>query len=149
MVRAFYPLREGSLRPFGDFYRELDDLAHHLFENNEEGAVNKFTPHANLSETETGYELTLDLPGVNPEDVTVELNDGELSITGDRKSESEESGKTFHRIERQYGKFRRVVSIPVPVDEEKITADYAGGVLTVTVPKSEKIKPKRIPVKRA
>ena len=64
-------------------------------------------------------------------------------------AEADEKGKTFHRIERRYGKFRRVVTIPVPVDEEKITADYSEGVLKVNVPKSEKVKPKRIPVNKA
>ena len=145
MARTFMPFRNGSLAPLEDFYKEVDSLVHNFFEP-EEDRPRKFTPSANLSETETGYELTLDLPGVQPEDVTVELNDGQLLVAGERKSETEAAGKTFHRIERRYGQFRRVVSIPAAIDEDHITADYRDGVLTVSLPKSEKIKPKRITV---
>ena len=148
MARTFMPFRNGSLAPLEDFYKEVDSLVQNFFDPDESRA-NKFTPHANLAETEAGYELTLDLPGIDPEDVTVELNDGQLTVAGERKVEAEESGKTFHRVERRYGQFRRLVSLPAPVDEEKITANYRDGVLIVSLPKSEKIKPKRITVNKA
>ena len=146
MARTFMPFRNGSLAPLEDFYKEVDSLVQNFFDP--EDRTMKFTPSANLAETEMGYELTLDLPGINPEDVNVELNDGNLVIAGQRKSEHESSDKTFHRVERRYGSFRRVLSIPAPVDEEKISAEYRDGVLTVTLPKSEKVKPKRIAVNK-
>ena len=145
MARTFMPFRNGSLVPLEDFYKEVDSLVQNFFDHDEVGPQ-KFSPRANLAETETGYELTLDLPGVDPNDVTVEAHDGQLTVAGERKSETEEAGKTFHRVERRFGQFRRVVSIPAPVDEEKIAANYRNGVLTVSLPKSEKLKPKRITV---
>lgn len=148
MTRTFMPFRNGNLAPLEDLAREVDSLVQNIFDPEERGGgnVQKFTPAANLAETETSYELMLDLPGVNADDVSVELNDGQLIIAGERKSETEESGKTFHRVERRYGKFRRVLSIPAPVDEEKITAEYKDGVLSVLLPKSEKVKVKKIVV---
>ena len=86
MARTFMPFRNGSMAPLEDLYREVDSLVQNIFDP--EDRTSKFTPFANLAETETGYELTLDLPGVDPEDVSVELNEGRLVIAGERKSES-------------------------------------------------------------
>jgi len=147
MARTFMPFRNGAIAPLEDLYREVDSLVQNIFDP--EDRTTKFTPFANLAETETTYELTLDLPGVNPDDVTVELNEGKLVVAGERKSETEESGKTFHRVERRYGHFRRVLSIPAPVDEDGIVAEYRDGVLKVTLPKNEKVKVKRIQVNKA
>jgi len=147
MTRTFMPFRNGNLAPLEDLAREVDSLVQNIFDPEERGSTQRhFAPAANLAETETAYEFSLDLPGVNAQDVSVELNDGKLIVSGERKSEEEEAGKTFHRVERRYGKFRRVVSIPAPVDDDKIAAEYQDGVLTVTLPKSEKVKVKKIVV---
>jgi len=148
MTRTLRPFREGALRPLDDFYKEMDSLVNSFLYSNGEGGGTGFQPSANLAETETGYELSLDLPGIAPQDVHVEMHDGKLFVSGERKAEKEEKGKTFHRIERSYGSFRRMVSVPTPVDEEHITADYVDGVLTVKLPKSNKAKPRRIPVQK-
>lgn len=142
------PFRNGNLAPLEDLAREVDSLVQNIFDP-EERTQQKYTPLANLAETETAYELSLDLPGIDADDVSVELNDGKLIVTGERQSEDEDSEKTFHRVERRYGKFRRVLSIPAPVDEEKITAEYKDGVLSVVLPKSEKIKVKKISVSKS
>lgn len=147
MVRTFMPFRNGTIAPLEELAREVDSLVNNMFDP-EDRAV-KFTPFANLAETESGYELTLDLPGVDPNEVSVELNDGKLVVAGERKVEAEEVGKTYHRVERRYGQFRRVVAIPAPVDEDKITAEYKSGVLTVYLPKSQKAKAKKITVNKA
>lgn len=151
MTRTFMPFRNGNLAPLEDLAREVDSLVQNIFDPEERSAPAQrhFAPTANLAETETAYELSLDLPGVNADDVSVELNDGKLIVTGERKSEEEQSGKTFHRVERRYGKFRRVVNIPAPIADDQITADYKNGVLTVTLPKSEKVKVKKIVVNQA
>lgn len=147
MTRTFMPFRNGNLAPLEDLAREVDSLVHTIFDPEERAQPSqKFTPAASLAETETVYELTLDLPGVNADDVSVELNDGKLIVSGERKAPEEVEGKTFHRVERRYGKFRRVVTIPAPVDDDSITAEYKDGVLTVALPKSEKIKVKKIVV---
>jgi HSP20 family protein len=91
--------------------------------------------------------VTVDLPGVKPEDVCVELHDNQPKISGNRNTEDEPKGRTYHRVERPSGEFRRVIALPVPVDEAKIEADFHQGVLKVLLPKSEKVKPTRIAVK--
>jgi HSP20 family protein len=106
-----------------------------------------FSPETNFAETETQYEITLDLPGVKPEDFNLEFDDGQLWITGERKEEEVEKGKTFHRVERSYGQFRRGVSLGPDVDPEKIEATYKDGVLTVIVPKAPTSCPRKIEVK--
>lgn len=147
MTRTFLPFRNG-ITPLEDLAREVDSLVQNIFDP-EDRAQQKFTPLANLAETETAYELTLDLPGMGPDEVSVELNDGQLIIAGERKSETEQSDKTYHRIERRYGKFRRVVSIPAAVDEEHVSAEFKDGVLCVTLPKSEKVRVKKISVSKS
>ncbi len=147
MSRTFMPFRNGNLAPLEDLAREVDSLVQNIFDPEERTQQTRhFAPAANLAETETAYELALDLPGVSADDVSVELNDGKLIVSGERVQESEESGKTFHRVERRYGKFRRVVNIPAPIADDQITAEYSNGVLTVTLPKSEKLKVKKIVV---
>ena len=81
------------------------------------------------------------------EDVKVELPDGTLTIEGERQQEKEEKGKTFHKIEREYGKFLRRFAMPSEVDASKVQADFKNGVLNVHLPKSAAAKPKAIDVK--
>ena len=106
-----------------------------------------FKPQADLVETDDAFEVTLDLPGLKPEDVNVELIEGRLSISGERKEEKEEECKTFHRVERRTGEFRRILTLPCAVNEEEVSAEFNDGVLTVRVLKSEEARTKRIEVK--
>jgi HSP20 family protein len=129
---------------------EFDELMERLFHSDEgrmTPAKGWFTPRVDFTETPTHFEVKVDLPGLKPEEVKVEVRNRELWISGERKEETEEEGKTFHRIERRRGEFRRVLPLPTEVAEEKIEARVEHGVLTVTVPKSETAKPKTIEVK--
>ncbi|MCA9217880.1 MAG: Hsp20/alpha crystallin family protein [Planctomycetales bacterium] len=148
MTRGLRTFRNGSLVPFEDFYREVDNLVGGLLRTSECERA-EFSPRVNVVETEAGFEVTADLPGINADDVSVELHDGQLLITGKRVKESEEEGRTYHRVERAVGEFRRVIAINVPIDEDKIKADYEDGVLKVTLPKSAEVRPKRIEVRTA
>jgi HSP20 family protein len=135
-------------RWFDDFRQEMNQLMNQFLSSEDGGEQGlSFAPRTNLAETEQGYEVTLDLPGMKPEEFNIELREGQLWITGERKQEKEEKGKTYHRVERQYGQFRRVIPLDVPVDAEKVEAEYKEGVLRVTVPKTEGARPKRIEVK--
>ena len=111
------------------------------------GREGKFMPEANLLETDKAVEVTVELPGMKPEDVRVEVKENALWITGEKKEEKEEKGKTFHRIERRAGMFRRVFQLPVEVSEEQVDARFAEGVLKITLPKAAKVAPKQIEVK--
>lgn len=149
MLGTLMPRRERPLRLFGDFDREMTEMMNRFFGPTEAGwkTFDEFRPLTNLAETETAYEVTLDLPGVKPEEVRVEMRNGDLWVTGEKKEEKEEKGKTFHRVERTYGRFERLVPLPGTVNEERIEAAYKDGVLKVTLPKAVENKAHRIEVK--
>jgi HSP20 family protein len=135
-------------RPLENFENEFAGLMERFLGPEEfVGGLEKFTPKSNVAETENGYDITVELPGMKPEEFNVELKNGDLWITGEKKEEKEEKGKTWHRVERHYGEFRRMFALPGKVNEGKIGAEYKEGVLHVTVPKAEEIKPKHINVK--
>jgi HSP20 family protein len=128
-----------------DFASALERMFGPEFESWAE--LKAWSPKANIAETENDIELTVELPGVKPEDVHVELHDGELWVRGEMKDETQEKGKTFHKVERRYGEFRRVLPLPAAADKEKVDARMTNGVLKVMIPKTEKARPKAIPVK--
>ena len=111
------------------------------------GREGKFLPEANMVETDKAVEVTVELPGLKPEDVKLEIKEGNLWVTGEKQEEKEEKGKTFHRVERRAGMFRRVFPLPVQVVEEQVDARFTEGVLKITLPKAEKIAPKHIEIK--
>jgi len=104
-------------------------------------------PRANVVETDDEFEVTVELPGMKAEEVTLEFQEGVLWISGEKKEEKEEKGRTFHRIERSHGKFRRMIDLPGGVKEEEINAEFFNGVLKIVIPKSEEVKPKHIKIK--
>ena len=92
------------------------------------------------------YVLKADLPGINKEDIKVTVENGILTITGERKSETEQKDKQYHRVEREFGRFTRSLNLGAHVDTSKIKANYKDGVLELVVPKSEETKPKTIDI---
>lgn len=145
MVRNLCTWRGGNVVPFENLYKEMDNLVDGLLKSND-GA---FAPRINLAESDAEFEITVDLPGISSDDVSVELHEGKLTISGKVESHTDVEGKTFHRVERTTGEFRRVVEVGVPVDEDNITAEYKNGVLTVKLPKSEKLRPKKITIQQS
>lgn len=143
-----------------DPFRELEEVSDRLnrvfgrsltakSEGKETMTVADWTPSVDISETESEYVIKAELPEVKKDDVKITLEEGVLSIQGERKHEKEEKGKKFHRIERAYGRFVRSFVVPDYVDEAKIKAEYQDGVLQLHLPKSEKAKPRAIEVKVA
>lgn len=106
----------------------------------------EWTPSVDISEDANGYHIKAELPEVKKENVHVTVENGVLSIRGERRFENEETGRTFHRVERCYGSFLRSFSVPDDADASGVAADYKDGVLTILLPKSEEKKPKRIEV---
>jgi HSP20 family protein len=104
-------------------------------------------PALDVRESEDRFEVKVDLPGLSPEDVNVTFEDGMLTVTGKRQFESENTGDTWHRVERGFGTFARSIRLPQTADSEKIEASFDKGVLSVTVPKAEQAKPKQIQVR--
>jgi HSP20 family protein len=106
-----------------------------------------WTPAFDVYEEKDGYVVKAELPGMKKEDINVSIEDGELVISGERKSETKGEGAEVYRAERYFGKFQRTVSLPATVSTKDVRAEYKDGVLTVTLPKSEEAKPKQIEVK--
>lgn len=133
---------------FNDLQREVNRVLDRFVDPETEAEVRQgFAPRMNLAETENAYEVTCDLPGVKAEEVNIEFKDGQLWITGERKYEKEEQEKKYHRVERVYGQFRRVIALGTDVDAERIDANYKDGVLSVHVPKAEAVRPKKITIR--
>lgn len=106
-----------------------------------------WSPRVDISETDDEFVVKAELPEVKKDDVKVTVENGVLSIEGERKQEKEEKGKKFHRVERYYGKFYRSFSLPANVDEAGIKAAFKDGMLNLSVPKTAKSKPKAVNVK--
>jgi HSP20 family protein len=113
----------------------------------EEGLLGDWLPATDVQETEKEFLIKADLPEVAKNDVKVHLQDGVLTIEGERRREKEETKKTFHKMEREYGRFIRRFVLPTEVDAAKVQAEFKDGVLNVRLPKSEKATPKTIEVK--
>lgn len=104
-----------------------------------------WTPALDLYQTNDNVIALVELPGMRKEDIEISLHDGMLTISGERKTETQEGGKA-ERSERYVGKFRRSITLPTRVDANKVNATYKDGILTITLPKAEEAKPKQIQV---
>ena len=130
-------------------FRELEDIQTRLNRFFAESPVYDWSPAVDIQETEKEYAIKAELPDVKREDVKIEMLEGVLTISGERKQEKEEKGKTFHKMERSFGKFVRQFELPVEVDATKIEAQFKDGMLNVHLPKTAVAKPKPIEVKVA
>jgi len=106
----------------------------------------EWSPSADISETDKEYLIRAELPGIKKEDVKVNLSDGMITIEGERRQEKDEKTEKFHRVERLYGSFSRRFSVPEHIRADAVRSEYKDGVLCVHIPKTEKEKPKQIPV---
>ncbi len=140
-----------------DPFRELEDVSSRLNrifgrslvrtgQDNEMLATADWMPSVDISETDAAYLIKGEIPGVRKEDVKVTLQDGMLTIQGERKQEKEEKNKKLHRVECSYGNFVRSFRVPDDVDESAARAEFKDGMLNVTLPKSAKAKPKSVDV---
>jgi len=105
-----------------------------------------WSPAIDLYEDKDNLVFKAELPGMKKEDIDISLQEGLLTVSGERKEEKKQESSETYRSERYVGRFQRTFSLPTAVDESKITATYKDGVLTVTLPKSEEAKPKQIAV---
>ncbi len=141
----------GTWRGFGrthDFQDEIDRLFGTPLAALAAGAdaLTGWAPALDVFEDKDNYVVSTELPGMKREDIQVSFHDGVLSISGERKSEAKHKDAELHRAERYFGKFERAVTLPSAVAEDKVSAQYKDGVLTVTLPKTEAAKPKQIDV---
>jgi HSP20 family protein len=140
-----------------DPFRELEDMSERLNRvftrpalrtgGKETLIVADWIPTVDISETDGEYLIKAELPEVKKEDVKVAVENGVLTLQGERRQEKEEKGKKYHRVERSYGSFVRSFTLPESVDESGVNAEYKDGVLNLHLPKTEKVKQKTIDVK--
>ena len=127
---------------FSSLQREMDRLFEDFFRR---GGLMR--PSVDVVETDDTVVVKAELPGMEPKDVDISVSGDKLTIKGERKAEKEEKGKTFYRMERGYGSFCRTIELPASVEADKAKADYKNGVLEITLPKTEQVKAKKIPIK--
>jgi HSP20 family protein len=111
------------------------------------GTATAWAPALDISERKDAYLVTVELPGVEAEDLEITLEDGLLTIQGERHFAHDSSEQQFHRVERRYGAFRRSITLPAQVRAEQIEASFDNGVLQILVPKMEEATPKRIQIR--
>ena len=144
--------------PFQDLRSAQDEmaqmspmLAHALGLHAQQGSGRAtpmaWAPALDISERKDAYLVTVELPGVDVDDLEITLEDGLLTIQGERHFAHDSSEQHFHRVERRYGAFRRSITLPAQVQAEQIEASFDNGVLQILVPKMEETKPKRIKVR--
>lgn len=136
---------------FTNFQRRMDELFEEFF--SEWGLPStkelNFYPKIDIKDENDSIVIHADLPGINEKDLDVSITKDSIVIQGEKKHEYEEKKENFYRKERSYGSFKRIIPLPVEVDETKAEAKYKNGVLTITLPKSEKVlkNVKKIPIK--
>jgi|SRR5579871_2663971 len=138
----YSPFLETDDFPMG--LRLFQDSVNRLL--SDQSASRPWAPSVDILETDNELVLKADVPGVDQKDIDIRIENGTLSIKGERKFEKDEKSKGFHRMERSYGSFVRYFTLPETVDTEHVKADYNAGVLTLTLPKKEIAKPKAIKV---
>lgn len=138
-------------REMEHFTREMDDLFRGLgfgrLESSSAPALGRY-PRIKLREDKDNFYVQALLPGIDPKELEMTVLKGTLTLSGERRSPVAE-GATWHRRERNMGKFLRAIDIPAEIDIDKVKADFRNGLLTVTLPKAESERPKRIEVKAA
>jgi HSP20 family protein len=144
----FNPIRDliNFEREINKMFNEFDNLfGLRLRDVEDQNLV--WMPSTDIAEYDDRYEIKMDFPGLTKEDVKISYNDGQLTISGERKFESDNKDVKYHRIERSYGKFFRSFSVPNKIKEDKIEANFKDGLLTIILPKAEEAKPKEIEIK--
>ena len=140
-----YP-KSGSANPIAQLHREIDDLLENAFRGfglapfrsdffTQRTAEGLLKPQVDIGSTDKEYSITVEVPGVNEADVKVEISDNTMSIHGEKKQEKEKKDKNFYKVERSYGSFQRVLSLPEDADHDDIKATFNKGVLTIKVPR--------------
>ena len=149
-----YQIPEVATWPTLDRWSNLRDDLNSLFESAFWSAFGRagqlfsgWSPALDLYQNNDNIIAVVELPGMRKEDIEISLHDGTLTVTGERKRESNSNGEKAERTERYIGRFRRSIALPTRVDAGKVSATYRDGILTVTLPKAEEVKPKQIQVR--
>ncbi|MDP8238904.1 MAG: Hsp20/alpha crystallin family protein [Candidatus Hatepunaea meridiana] len=125
----------------------LNHIFEDYFQDDDEGQIAKWSPHVEITELEDHFEVSAELPGMNRDDIKVELKNSILTISGEKSAGREEKDHKIHLCERAYGSFKRSFQLPSNVDSKSINAEFKNGILILNFPKLEEAKPKQIDIK--
>jgi HSP20 family protein len=142
-------VRWEPFRELGTLQTEMNRLFNSVFDSPGQGnggTLRRWMPAMDLLETEDHFVLRADLPGMDQDDVKIELEDTTLTVSGERKAEHESNSEGYYRVERALGTFARTLTLPQGVDPEAVAASFDRGVLEIRVPKPEARKPRRIEI---
>lgn len=126
---------------------EMNRMVDSIFREGSLTETGMWLPPIDLSETNDKITVKAEIPGIDPKDIDISIQDNTLFLKGEKREEKEEKGKNYYRIERQYGSFSRSVVLPATVNTDKVTAECKNGVLEITLQKKEEVKPKQISIK--
>jgi HSP20 family protein len=130
-----------------DHFNQLfNDTFARAFGDQQEASPRSWVPPVDIYETGDSVVLKAELPGINPDEVDICVEDSTLYLKGERKFEKEVKEENLHRVERSYGTFKRNFSLPNTIDADKVKAEYRNGILTLTMPKREEVKPRTIKI---
>lgn len=144
-TKSFYP-EEGNLSPLFQLHREMDKLFDSAFRGfglsplgsdifSPLTASGELKPQVDIGATDNEYSITVEVPGVDQQDVKVEVSNNTMTIRGEKKHEKEEKDKNYYRVERSYGSFQRVLSLPEDANQEDVKATFNNGILTIRMPR--------------
>jgi HSP20 family protein len=128
------------------FSQEVNRLFNTLFDAGD-APSQRWLPAMDLVEAEDHFVLKADLPGLGEDDVSIEIQDNTLTISGERQADHEQSERGWYRVERQFGRFSRSLTLPEGIDADAVSAQFHNGVLAVRIPKPEERKPRRVQIK--
>lgn len=138
--------RQAELADPFTWQRDVETALRRVFGDVDASLAGAFSPVLDVEENDDEFTLHIELPGVSADDVDVSIEESVLTVSGDRHFYSDKDADGFRRVERSFGRFHRAVRLPDRVDADKVSAGYKDGLLTVTVPKAESAKPRRIQV---
>jgi HSP20 family protein len=145
MMRTLAPWGFGNLQK--DMERLFDRMGMAEWEPPAMRTLGDFTPTLDFAENKDAFVVKAEIPGIDPQDITVSLENQMLTLKGEKKHEKEQKDEQYYRMERAYGTFVRTVRLPAAVDGSTVTAAFKNGLLTVTLPKAPEAKGSTIPVK--
>ena len=128
------------------FAAEFNRLFNTLLDSPQAGQGQRWSPAMDLVEAEGHFVLKADLPGLSHDDISLEIQDNTLTLSGERRAEHEAREKGWYRVERSFGRFSRSLTLPEGVDADAVTAEFDKGVLEVRIPKPEERKPRRVEI---
>jgi HSP20 family protein len=137
-----------SREPFAALRKEMDDLLTNFWgAPSTNWMATTLSPAMDIAEGDNAFTVKVDIPGMEAKDLNVQVHGNTLTVSGQRQEAKETKDKTFYRMERRSGSFSRTATLPCNINEDEVVAEYVNGVLSLTLPKAESAKAKKISVK--